>query len=112
MENTISRFSWVLVGIRPVSEEQISEETAQRMLAEAFLPGRTFTLFLCGAEIEKQGTLEEMEEGLTILMDGMKDYNVGDYCIISKHEEGNLLFMPLEPEEENAQEISGDTNPS
>ena len=112
MENKISKFSWVLVGVRPSSEDQLSEETAQKMLTEAFLPGRSFTLFLCGAEIDKQGTLEEMEDGLEILMKGMEDYNHGDYCIISKHEEGNLLFMPLEPEEENAQEISGDTNHS
>ena len=112
MENAISKYSWVLVGVRPSTEDTISEETAQKMLTEAFLPGRSFTLFLCGAEIDKQGTLEEMEDGLEILMKGMEDYNHGDYCIISKHEEGNLLFMPLEPEEENAQEISGDTNHS
>ncbi len=112
MENTISRHSWVLVGIRPTEGDTIPEENVQRMLAEAFLPERTFSLFLCGAEIDKQGTLEEMEAGLDLLVQGMDDYNIGDYCIISKHEEGSLLFMPLEPEEENAKEISGDSNPS
>jgi hypothetical protein len=94
----ISKYSWVLVGVRPLTEEKLPQESLERMLAEAFIPEKTYTLFLCGAEIDKVGTLAEMEEGLEVLKSGMEDYKDGDYCIISQHEEGSLLFLPMEME--------------
>ena len=90
----ISNISWVLVGVRPNTSEPASEETVQKMLMEAFLPGKIYKLFLCGVEVDKEGNLEEMEEGFLMLKSKMEEYNDGDYCIISQHEEGNLLFLP------------------
>jgi hypothetical protein len=116
MENQ-SKISWVLVGIRSKNEgEQVEKEVAEKMLSEAFLPGKIYQLFLCGALVEdKSGTLEEMENGYKILLAGMEDYEYGDYGIISTHEEGNLLFMPVELSDEeiqqiDAQNLSGNTD--
>ena len=96
-----SKISWVLVGIRPKNEgEQIPEDVAEKMLQEAFFPEKKFQLFICGALIEKFGTLEACEEGYYMMRKEMQDYEYGDYGIVSLHEEGNLLFMPIELSEE------------
>lgn len=121
-----SNIAWVLAGIRPkntdgpltegsvVETPKIEDAVLRTMLEEAFLPGRTFTLFLCGAFVDdKVGTLEEMELGYKMIRNGMEEYEFGDYGIVSFHEEGNLLFMPiedLENLEEDAQNISGNTD--
>ena len=104
--NNVSNVSWVLVGVRPRTEEKLPEEILQKILEEAFQPERTYKLFLCGAEIDKEGTLHEMEEGYKLLKKQMEEYKEGDYCIISVHEEADLLFLPTEIED-NAKDLSG-----
>ncbi len=107
--NNTSNVSWVLVGVRPRTEDKIEEEVLQRLLVESFQDDRTYKLFLCGAEIDKTGNLDEMEEGFNLLRKNMKEYKDGDYCIISTHDEADLLFMPTELED-NVEEIGGNTN--
>lgn len=95
MEN-VSKYDWVLIGTKSVNEnEKLSEDQIQKMLKEAFLPEREFQLFLCGAIIDKYGTLETMETGLDLIKEKMNNYREGDYCIISSHDEGSLLFFPI-----------------
>lgn len=91
----ISDINWVLVGMRPNKEENPTEEMMSTILDDAFKPEATYSLFLCGAEIDKTGTLEELEQGFRMILDGFEEYNEGDYCIIHKHEEADLLFMPV-----------------
>lgn len=116
MENVPeSKLGWVMVGLRPIKPgTPVTEEMVQKMLMEAFLPDKVYKLFLIGEIIEdRSGTLKEMEDGYYILRAGMPDYQNGDYCIISSHEEGNLLFMPIESNNEllqNAQNISGNSD--
>ena len=129
MENE-SKIHWVLTGIRVKGAEpeivegeavlpddqKLPQEIVNKLLVEAFMPGKRYKLFLCGAMVEKDGNLEEMEEGYHTLLEGMEDYQYGDYGIISEHEEADLLFMPAELSDEeiaeiNAQDLSGDTDP-
>lgn len=92
----MSRINWMLTGIRPKEGETLPEETVNRMLNEAFLDGVKYDLFLCGGLVDKQGTLEEMEDGLELVASDMDEYQVGDYGIISNHSEGSLLFFPVD----------------
>ena len=97
---------WVLVGTRPKEGKTLEDSDVEKMLSEAFMPERKFTLFLCGAYVnDKTGTLEEMEEGYSIIKTEMKEYQHGDYGIVSSHEEGELLFMPIELTEEDLQNV-------
>jgi hypothetical protein len=111
MENksNISNVSWVLVGVRPRTEEKLEEEVLQKLMVESFLPERTYKLFLCGAEVDKAGTLDELEEGYKLLKKSMEEFKDGDYCIISVHEEADLLFLPTELEDD-VEEVSGNTD--
>lgn len=109
MENNISDVSWVLVGVRPRNEEKLEEEVLQKLMVESFQPERKYTLFLCGTQMDKSGTLDEMEEGFRMIKTNLEEYKDGDYCIISEHEEADLLFLPTYVEED-AQDVSGDTN--
>jgi hypothetical protein len=95
----LSKVSWVLVGVRANNETPVTEEQMTKMVNEAFIEGKRYTLFLCGEEVDKSGDLKEMEDGYYLLKAGMKDYKDGDYCIISTHPEGSLLFLPKEIEE-------------
>lgn len=104
-----SDVSWVLVGVRPRDEEKLPEETLQRMMEDSFSEGKVYKLFLCGVEVDKEGTLDEMEEGFKMVKKNMDEYNDGDYCIISRHEEGDLLFLPVILEDD-AKEVSGNTD--
>jgi len=101
-----SAISWVLVGVRPKGDEPLQQATFEKILEESFQENRTYSLFLCGTEVEKTGTLEEMEEGYKMIKDGVKDYSEGDYCIISRHDEGDLLFVPAFFDEESEKETS------
>jgi len=97
MNNT---YDWVLTGTKPVKEGTVlTEDQIKEMLEVAFKEGSKFQLFLCGAMIDRTGTLEEMEDGLKLIIAESEDYKPGDYCIISSHEYGSLLFMPIKPEE-------------
>ena len=109
-QNKISDVSWVLVGVRPRTEEQLPEEVLQKLMVESFMDDRIYKLFLCGTEIDKTGNLDEMEEGYKLLRKSMDEYKDGDYCIISSHDEADLLFLPTELEENDAKEISGNTD--
>ena len=102
-----SSVSWALVGVRPFGEEPLSDAVVHKMLMEAFLEGKTYKLFLCGTEVDKTGTLVEMEEGYLLLKKNMEEYNDGDYCIISSHDEGSLLFLPTQIEESDVKDLSG-----
>lgn len=94
-----SKYSWILAGYRPKEQgEKIEEAQLHQMATEAFIPDKIFQLFLCGAFVDKSGTLEEMEAGLDIIIEKMKDYHDGDYCIVSSHEKGDLLFIPIKEE--------------
>ena len=114
MENKSSDVAWALIGVSPSAQgSKIEEETMVKMMEEAFQEGRKFTLFLCGHVIEeKKATLAEMEEGYNLIRNEMEDYEYGDYGIISVHEEGNLLFFPIEPfeDKENAKDLGGNTD--
>ena len=57
-----SDVSWVLVGIRPNGETKIHPDILSELLRESFKPERVFHLFICGAEVEKKGKLEEMAQ--------------------------------------------------
>jgi hypothetical protein len=103
-KNNTSEISWVLVGVRPRTEQPLEEAVLHKILQESFEENRTYTLFLCGTEVDKSGTLDEMEEGFRKIKDGVEEYSEGDYCIISKHEEGDLLFMPAIIEEDDLKE--------
>ena len=108
MENT-SNISWVLVGARPASEEEtFTEEVLQKLMNESFDEKRLYSLFLCGAEMDKTGTLEEMETGFILVMKSFKEYKEGDYCIIAKHDEGDLLFLPIIDEEKEEEKEEKD----
>ena len=102
----VSNISWVITGVR--TEDKISEERLQELMVEAFLPDRIYHLFLCGSELEKEGTLVEMEEGFLMIKSQVEEYNEGDYCIISKHEGADLLFLPVIMDDENAEDFRGD----
>lgn len=104
-----TNISWVLVGVRPRNEEKLEENVLQRLLEETFKEGKMYTLFLCGTEIDKTGTLEEMEEGFETVSSQLEEYKEGDYCIISKHDEADLLFLPTIIKDDDVEEISGDT---
>lgn len=91
-----SDVSWVLVGIRPNGETKIHPDILSELLRESFKPERVFHLFICGAEVEKKGTLEEMEKGYYMVKNSLDEYREGDYCVISRHSEGDLLFMPTQ----------------
>jgi hypothetical protein len=115
----LSKLSWTLVGVRPTEgspDGKLEEETIQKMLNEAFEDGKTYDLFLCGEVVQdKKAALPEMEDGYFMLKAGMPELEYGDYGIISSHEEGDLLFVATELDEEtisqiNAQDISGNTN--
>lgn len=94
-----SKYSWVLAGYRSKKQnEKIEEDQLHQMAIEAFMPNRIFQLFLCGAFVNKSGTLEEMESGLDLIIKKMKNYHEGDYCIVSSHEKGDLLFIPIKEE--------------
>lgn len=96
----MNNYDWVLAGTRPTDDKTpLTEEQIKEMLEEAFLPDRTFQLFLCGAFVDRHGSLEELEEGLELIIKDADDYSPGDYCIVSKHTHGNLLFMPMKPEQ-------------
>ena len=56
----MSNINWMLTGIKPKEGETLPEETVNKMLNEAFLEDVKYDLFLCGALVDKQGTLEEM----------------------------------------------------
>lgn len=93
-----SNISWVLIAT------QINKESAdkypleiltQKMIQEAFQPGKFFKSLLCGEEIEKYGILDDMEKAFTIMSQGVEDFQEGDFCIISTHEEGRLVFLPI-----------------
>jgi len=94
----MNKYDWALVGSQSNTEEPLNEDQITSMLDVAFLPEKTFQLFLCGAVIDRFGTLEEMEDGLDLIIEQSEDYGLGDYCIISKHDIGNLLFIPLKIE--------------
>lgn len=95
MEN--SKISWALIGTRSkTTGKQLSHEQVESMMSEAFSEGRIFKLFLCGEVINKEGSLKEMEEGYTLVKTSMSSYEEGNYCIISEHEDGDLLLIPVE----------------
>ena len=104
-----NKISWVLIGVRPKSDEKIEEKVLQKILNEAFDEERVYHLFLCGNEIDKTGSLEEMEEGFKTVSSQVDDYKEGDYCIISKHEDGDLLFLPTIIEND-VKKIGGNIN--
>ncbi len=89
-----SEISWVLVGVRPVKNEKLEEGVLEKILNKSFSEDKIYHLFLCGTEIDKTGTLHEMEEAFKLLQLEMNEYKEGDFCIISKHEEADLLFLP------------------
>jgi hypothetical protein len=105
-QNNVSDVSWVLVGVRPRTEEKLEEEVLQKLMVESFQNERSYGLFLCGVQVDKKGSLDEMEEGFRMIKQNLEEYKDGDYCIISEHEEADLLFLPTIIEE-NAQDISG-----
>jgi hypothetical protein len=91
--------SWALAAskIKDSYLEKFSEEILiQKMLQEAFDPGKFYKSMICGEEIEKYGVLEDMERVFTMMKEGVEDFQEGDFCIISTHEEGQLLFLPVE----------------
>jgi hypothetical protein len=106
-KNSTSEISWVLVGVRPRTEQPLEEVVLNKILQESFEENRIYNLFLCGTEVDKTGTLDEMEEGFRMIKNGVEDYSEGDYCIISKHDEGDLLFMPAIIEEGDLKETPG-----
>ena len=110
-QNKVSDVSWVLVGVRPRTEEKLPEEVLQKLMVESFMDDRIYKLFLCGTEIDKSGNLDEMEEGYKLLRKSMEEYKDGDYCIISRHDEADLLFLPTEIDgDDDVKEIGGDTD--
>lgn len=95
----LSKYSWVLIGYKSKTEdEKLTDEDLEKLTQEAFISGKVFQLYLCGAFVDKSGTLEQMEEGLDLILGKMTDYHEGDYCIVSDHENGNLLFLPIKEE--------------
>lgn len=106
----LSKYYWALSGYRTATEgEKLEDDVIEKMITEAFLPGKNYELFLCGALVGKSGTLEEMEDGLDLIISSMEDYTPGDYCIISNHESGKLLFLPIKPEDYD-KDFSGNTD--
>jgi predicted DNA-binding protein len=105
---TASDISWALIGVRSHGEAQLTEEEANEMLKKSFGENASFSLFLCGKEVDEEGSLEDMENGFKLLRENMEDYKHGDYAIISKHELADLLFMPVDSKElEALQEEAG-----
>ena len=103
--------SWALVAtkINKTHLEKYPEDALeQKMLQEAFQPGRFFKSMLCGEEVEKYGVLEDMEKAYSILRENVDDFEVGDFCIISTHEEGQLLFLPVEVDMEEAKPLNNE----
>lgn len=93
-----SEYSWVLIGSKGVDGD-LSLEKIDELTRNSFNDDSTFQLYLLGNHIEKFGTLEEMEGGLNLVIEEMDEYEEGAYCIISEHEEGQLLFCPVKMEE-------------
>ena len=106
----ISKYDWALVGYKTDKEgEKLDDMVVDGMLKEAFLPDSQFKLFLYGAFVNKNGTLEEMENGLE-MMEKLPNFNRSDYGIISEHTGGYLLFLPVKLENNENAEISGNTD--
>lgn len=91
-----SSISWILVGVKPKDKLDIDNESLSKLLRDSFNLDSIFTLFLCGTEVDKTGNLVEMEDGYEMIKTSLKEYVEGDYCIIAKHTEADLLFMPTE----------------
>ena len=107
MEQIASKYGWVLAATR--SANAVPDDTIQKLLAESFIPGRKFKVFLCGAFIEVEGTLEEMENAYEKLKSSeVEDFNPGDFGIVSIHGDITLLFLPTEIKEN--EDISRDSN--
>ena len=97
---------WALAGIKvKTGEEFIDEEISQQLLVESFKDDTVYKVFLCGAVIEKTGTLQEMEDAYYLLRADMEDFDHSDFAIIAEHDDADLLFIPIEEEtlsDENA----------
>ena len=101
-----SSLGWALAGIKvKTGEEFLDEELSQQLLIESFKDDAVYKVFLCGAVIEKTGSLQEMEDAYHLLKAGMEDFDHSDFAIIVEHDEADLLFIPIEEEtiqDENA----------
>ena len=96
LQNNISNVSWVLVGVRPVDTEvELTEEMLGIAMQEAFKENNRYKLFLCGADVNKEGTLEELEIGYHMVKQDVEEFADGDYCIIYNHPLVDLLFMAV-----------------
>lgn len=94
--NNISNISWILVGVRPVDEQiELTEDMLNIAMTEAFKENNKYKLFLCGADVEKEGTLEELEIGYHMVKQEVEEFTDGDYCIIYNHPLVDLLFMAV-----------------
>lgn len=101
-----SNIGWAFAAVKVKNgEEFLDEDTANRLLQEAFEEDRSYKVILCGAVIDKPGNLLEMETAYNLLKTEMPDYQQSDFAIISEHDEADLLFIPVEEEtiqDENA----------
>jgi hypothetical protein len=103
----ISNISWVLVGVQPVGASSIEKEVLDRLMMESFIEGKKYQMYLCGSYVNIESDLQELEKAYLLLRSRMEDYQEGDYAIVSKHPEANLLFIPIES---NDEDLSGNTN--
>lgn len=102
MESTIG---WALAGVKIKNgQEFLTEDVLQILLTESFKEESIYKVFLCGAVIEKTGSLPEMEEAYYLLKGSMEDFDHSDFAIISEHDDADLLFIPIDEKtiDENA----------
>lgn len=93
-----SNISWVLIASQMNKESTDKyplEILTQKMMQEAFRPGKFFKSLICGEEIEKYGILDDMEKAFAMMSQGVEEFQEGDFCIISSHDEGRLVFLPI-----------------
>ena len=105
----ISTVNWVLSGVKPPDGKlEIMDDVLQMITLEAFMPEKKYDLYLCGEVIpDKTGTLQEMEDAYKLLKSELKEYEFGDFGIVYTHDAGNLLFFPIDTDDEN---LGGNTD--
>jgi hypothetical protein len=103
-----SDISWILIATQintDSAEKYPLEILTQKMMQEAFQPGKFFKSLICGEEIEKYGILDDMEKAFTMMSQGVEEFQEGDFCIISSHDEGRLVFLPIILDMDEVEEV-------
>ena len=94
-----SKYNWAHIGTSYTKEKEnlnVSDELMERLIRESFIEGRIFYLVIYGLKTKETGSLSDIENGFDLFKKESNNYRHGSYCILSRHEEIDLLFAPVE----------------